>query len=90
MATFKVYAENSKLGFDSVSTKSRLVVDVGVDRKPVMKSIYIHVKISNPSHIDKALLLAKKASESGFILNSVKTERYFTFEVTSNTDSTGA
>lgn len=80
VATFKVYAENSKLGFSRVIAKSRLVVEPGEDRKPIMKSIHIHVKILNPTNIEKALLLAQKASQGGFILNSVKTERHFTFE----------
>ncbi len=43
-----------------------------------MRSVHIHVKIFNPSNSDKALLLANKASDAGFILNSVKTERHFT------------
>lgn len=81
VATFKVYAENSKLNFDSLTAKSTLTVEPGSDGKPVMKKIEIHVKIFNPSNKDKALMLAKKASEGGFILNSVKTERHFTFEM---------
>ncbi len=84
VATFKVYAENSKLGFESVSAHSRLVVDAGEDRKITMQSIHIAVKIFNPSNPEKALLLAKKAADGGFILNSVKTQRHFTFEVLTN------
>ncbi len=82
VATFKVYAENSKLDFEKLSTSSRLVVDLDEGRKPVMKSIYIQVKIHKPSNAERALLLAKKASTSGFILNSVKTEKHFSFEIT--------
>lgn len=87
IATFKVYAENSKLSFDSVTANSRLVVEADENHKVTMKSIHIHVKIFNPSSSDKALLLAKKASNAGFILNSVKTDRFFTFEIESNVNS---
>jgi len=87
MATFKVYAENSRVHYDSLKVNSRLVVESGEDRKVVMKSIYMDVKIENPSNPDKALLLAKKASEGGFILNSVKTERHFTFQIVSSSPS---
>ncbi len=89
IATFKVYAENSKLSFDSVTANSRLVVEADENHKVTMKSIHIHVKIFNPSNPDKALLLANKASDAGFILNSVKTERHFTFEIGSNINPTG-
>ena len=87
VATFKVYAENSKLEFDSISAHSRLVVEAGEERRVVMKKIDIHVKILNPSNSEKALQLAKKASDGGFILNSVKTERHFTFEIISSAAS---
>ena len=89
VATFKVYAENSKLNFKSVFAESRLIVEPGVDGKTTMKSIAIHVKITDPSDAQKALLLAKKASQGGFILNSVKTERNFTFEIESNPSPVG-
>ena len=84
LATFKVYAENSKLDFESISAKTRLVVEPGIDRKPIRKSIHFHITIVNPSSPEKALIFAKKASEGGFILYSVKTERHFTFETTTD------
>ena len=82
IATFKVYAENSKLSFDSVKADSQLVVEEDqTNHKVTMKSIKIHVKIFKPSDREKALKLAERASNDGFILNSVKTDRYFTFEI---------
>ena len=81
VATFKVYAENSKLTFSNLNVKSKLVVDLDERRKPVMKEFFLDVEISGPSNADKAMLLAKKASESGFILNSVKTNCHFNFTV---------
>ncbi len=81
VATFKVYAENSKLSFASVSVNSKLIVDLDENKKPVMKSIHMDVKIYDSTNAERALLLAKKASESGFILNSVKTDKSFNFQV---------
>ena len=74
VATFKVYAENSKLDYDSLSAESVLTVDLDENKKPVMKKLKLVVSVLNPSNQDKAELLAKKAFQSGFILNSVKTE----------------
>ncbi len=81
VATFKVYAENSRLTFEDVSVSSKLVVDLDESKRPVMKEFFLSAKIKNPSNPDKALLLAKKASDSGFILNSVKTKCHFDFKI---------
>lgn len=79
VATFKVYAENSKLDFENLSAQSVLTVDLDENKKPVMKKLKLVVSISNPSNPEKAELLAKKAFQSGFILNSVKTEVEFEY-----------
>ena len=81
VATFKVYAENSKLTFEDLHVETRLVVDMDDSKKPVMKEFYLTAKIKSASNADKALLLAKKASQSGLILNSVKTICHFEFHV---------
>lgn len=81
VATFKVYAENSKLTFEDVHVETRLVVDLDDSKKPVMKEFYLVAKIKSPNNADKAVMLAKKASQSGLILNSVKTICHFEFHV---------
>lgn len=81
VATFKVYAENSKLTFENLKVESKLVVDLDDRRRPVMKEFFLKAHISSPSNPDKAILLAKKASETGFILNSVKTVCHFDFQI---------
>ncbi len=74
IATFKVYAENSRLTFDKLNVETHLCVDQNENKKTVMKSCKFHVQIQNPSSADKAQILIQKAFDSGFILNSVKTE----------------
>ncbi|MCX6116806.1 MAG: OsmC family protein [Proteobacteria bacterium] len=81
IATFKVYAEMSKLTFDEVTAESVLIVDKNEAKQPIMKSIAIKIEIIKPSNESRALSLAEKAAKSGFILNSVKTECLFTFQV---------
>jgi hypothetical protein len=46
-----------------------------------MKEAEFAVKIKGASNVDRARLLAKKASESGFVLNSVKSALKFSFEI---------
>lgn len=81
VATFKVYAENSKVTFEALEVDSRLVVDLDEQKRPVMKELYLKAKIISPSHSEKALMLADKAFRSGFILNSVKTKCHFDFQI---------
>ncbi len=79
LATFKVYAEMSKLSYESISISSDLIVDLDDSKKPIMKSLLAKVTLRKPSDPEKALFLAKKAARSGFILNSVKTQCQFDF-----------
>jgi organic hydroperoxide reductase OsmC/OhrA len=81
IATFKVYAQASKLEFEKVLATSQLIVDLDENKKPVMKRLSVKVQLHGVSQPDKARLLAQKAAKSGFILNSVKTECHFEFEI---------
>lgn len=74
VATFKVYAENSKLTFTDLKVSTNLSVDQAEDRKVIMKKCHFNVTVIGSSNPDKTQLLIKKSFESGFILNSVKTE----------------
>ena len=80
VASFKVYAENSHLEYESLSVESKLVVDLNEARSPVMKEFFLDAKIKKPSNPEMALHLAKRASELGFILNSVTTVCHFSYE----------
>ncbi len=74
VATFKVYAEKSKLLYSRISNKAELVVDVDENKRPMMKKCTLHVQISGCEKPDRIKVIAEKAFTSGFILNSVKTE----------------
>ncbi len=81
VATFKVFAEHSKLTFEDLQVASKLIVDLDESRHPMMKEFFLHAKIVRPSNPEKALALARKAADSGFIMNSVKTVCHFEFEI---------
>jgi organic hydroperoxide reductase OsmC/OhrA len=74
LATFKVYAEKSRIEFDHISVQGELTVDLDESKKPIMKKFILNAEISGCSNLDRARSLAEKAFSSGFILNSVKTE----------------
>ena len=74
LATFKVIAENSKLHYGRIHFDSDLFVDKNDQQKTVMKKCHFKITLTNVEQKEKANLLIKKAFETGFILNSVKTE----------------
>lgn len=73
LATFKVYVEKSKLGFSEIEAHMELIVDLDEQKRPVMNEAKMKVAVSGATEPDRLRLLADKALNSGFILNSVKT-----------------
>jgi len=76
LATFKVYAEKSKLGFSGINAKTELIVDLDEKKRPVMSEAKITAIIKGASSPERFRVLADKALSSGFILNSVRTKVY--------------
>jgi organic hydroperoxide reductase OsmC/OhrA len=74
VATFKVFAENSRVAFEKLDVVGRLTVDRDETKRPVMKYFLLQIKLYSPSNPERAKTLVKKTVESGFILSSVKTE----------------
>lgn len=82
VATFKVVAEKSRLSFDKLDVNAKLIVDRGDGGRPWMSKINLKVNLVGATDADRALQLLKKTSESCMILNSVKTEKSFEFQIT--------
>ena len=76
VATFKVYAEKSKLNFVKLTVRSELIVDYDELKKPVMKSCILRVVVSGSETPERVQTIAEKAFRSGFIINSVKSEMH--------------
>lgn len=74
LATFKVFAEKSRINYSDVSAIAELSVDLDVDKKPIMKTCLLKVVISGSEVPGRVRMIAERAFRSGFILNSVKTE----------------
>lgn len=81
IATFKVYAEKSKVVFQEVTVRTELVADLGENKKPVMTKCILHIVIRGCESPERIRTLAEKAFASGFIINSVKTEMRMELEV---------
>ncbi|MBX9767095.1 MAG: OsmC family protein [Bdellovibrionales bacterium] len=81
VATFKVYAEKSKISFSDLTVQTQLVADLDASKKPVMKKCLLQVSIRGCATPERVKTLAEKAFKSGFILNSVKTELHLELDV---------
>ncbi|MBC7458840.1 MAG: OsmC family protein [Bdellovibrionaceae bacterium] len=81
IATFKVYAENSKLTFSDVQVDTNLTVNMNDNKKVTMHSCHFDIRLYQTPQPEKAELLIKKSFESGFILNSVKTELSYSLQI---------
>ena len=75
MATFKVFAEHSKLEFESLEVRAELIVDTDdTTKRPMMKQLKLSINLAGASDVTKANRIIKKTLENGFILQSIKTQ----------------
>jgi uncharacterized OsmC-like protein len=81
IATFKVIAEKSRLVFESIEGEGTLQVDRNESGVPWMKSFRMNFTLIGAADADRATRILEKTSQSCMILNSVKTEKSFHFEV---------
>ena len=82
IATFKVFAEKSRLVFKDIHLDSTLEVDRDERGRPWMARIHLKVKLSGVAQVENARRILDRTSQSCMILNSVKSEKTFEFEVT--------
>ncbi len=81
IATFKVFAEKSKLDFSHLAAKADLEVDRDEQGHPWMARIHLVVDLYGVTQVENGQRLLEKASKSCMILNSVKSEKKFSFQV---------
>ena len=74
VATFKVFAEYSRLTYSTLKVDAQLIVNKDDSGKPWMETVNLKIKIQGVEDTKKAHLLVKKTLENGFILRSVKSE----------------
>ena len=80
IATFKVFAEKSKLQFDSILVESILEVDRNEKGHPWMARINLHVTLAGAIQKENAQRILEKTTQSCMILNSVNTQKTFQFD----------
>jgi organic hydroperoxide reductase OsmC/OhrA len=81
IATFKVFAEKSKLNYQSIQAESTLEVDRDDKGRPWMARIHVHVTLSGVAQEENARRILEKTSQSCMILNSVNTQKTFQFDL---------
>lgn len=82
IATFKVFAEKSRLNFQNIKIQSVLSVDRNEKGQPWMSKIHLNIELTGVSQKENAQRLLEKTSQSCMILNSVLTEKTFDFKIT--------
>ncbi len=82
LATFKVFAEKSRLAFQNINIRANLEVDRDESGRPWMARIHMNIVLNGISQKETALRILERTSQSCMILNSVRTEKTFHFEIT--------
>ncbi len=81
IATFKVIASKSKLSFETVSVNLELILDLDENQRMIMKEAQLKVILKGAENQERALRILEKTTKSCMILNSVKTNIIFNFEL---------
>ena len=81
VATFKVFAQKSRVDFRGLEASGVLTVDRDEKGVPWMARFKLSATLHGAADGERALQLLEKTSRSCMILNSVKTEKTFEFGV---------
>ncbi|MFN8847657.1 MAG: OsmC family protein [Bdellovibrionales bacterium] len=81
IATFKVFAEKSKIKFENLEAKGRLTLDRDEKGITWMKHFLLQVNLKGCPDKERGERLLQKVSQSCMVLNSVKTEKTFEFSL---------
>lgn len=81
IATFKVFAQNSRLDFSRIDVRAELIVDRNEKGQPWMAKMMFQVSLQGAQQKDLALRVLEKTKNGCLILNSVQTEKVFEFQV---------
>lgn len=74
IATFKVYAEKSKLNFKEIAGSAKLIVDKDSSGEPWMAKVNLEIQIFSPDNPTRAERLLNKVADQSMIINSVKSD----------------
>ena len=81
LATFKVFAEKSRLSFDKIEGEAKLRVDTTDSKLPWMAQVDINLILYSPDNLERAERILKKTMENSMIINSVKSQVKINWEI---------
>ncbi len=81
IATFKVFAEKSKLVYSEIATRGQLTVDRNEKGQPWMAQFHLVVSLKGVQQKESAQRILEKVTQSCMILNSVNTQKSFEFKI---------
>ena len=81
IATFKVFAEKSKLTFEEIAVKAVLTIAKNQSGVLALTKLDIQVDLQAPSDHEKAMKLMHEADKYCLISNAVKVEKQFSFNI---------
>ena len=74
VATYKVFAEKSRIKYSNLTAEAQLIVDLDDVKQPMMKECLLKVSITGSEAPERVRMIAERAFQTGFILNSVRTK----------------
>lgn len=80
-ATFKVIAEKSQITFEALELSGELTVDRDSKGAPWMSHFGLRATLSGVKDSERAKRILEKTSQSCIVLNSIRTEKTFSFEI---------
>ena len=81
VATFKVFAEKSRLQFKDIQVKTVLEVDRDDKGRPWMARAHFTITLSGANQQENARRILERTSQNCMILNSVNTSKTFDYQV---------
>ncbi len=81
IATFKVIAQNSKFNFTKIQCRVDSLIDRLEKGAPAITKLSFKILLTGVSDKEKAERLLQKISQSCIVINAMKPEKVFSFEI---------
>lgn len=82
VATFQVFAKNSRVTFEKIQVNASFTIDQNEKKTPYIKKVSFEIGVINANDKARTERLLQKVSENCIIINSVQSEKNFIFKVT--------
>lgn len=82
VATFQVFAKNSRITFEKIQVDLSFTIDQNEKKMPYIKEIFFDIGVINANDRARTERLLQKVSTNCIIIASVQAEKTFNFSVT--------